>query len=93
MHAAHYVDLPAVVLWGPTRPDVFGYPRQFHLSSEVNCSTPDGCLGPGKGENYVTPCPCIKEHCIDGIRVDTVYEAIEKVFQGLPSGYELEIKP
>jgi ADP-heptose:LPS heptosyltransferase len=78
MHAAHYMNRPAVVLWGPTCPEVYGYPRQFHLHAGTTCAKPDGCLSPGKGENYGSPCPSDPEHCVDAITVEQVYSAIQE---------------
>lgn len=66
MHAAHHVGLPAVVLWGPTSCEVYGYLEQRHLYSAKPCTNPDGCIGPGRGDTYARPCPCA-DHCVDRI--------------------------
>jgi ADP-heptose:LPS heptosyltransferase len=79
MHAAHHLNLPAVVLWGPTEPEVYGYPEQCHLSSRNSCPKPDGCIGPSTGNNYGVPCPLPATHCVDQIRPGEVLRAVERV--------------
>jgi ADP-heptose:LPS heptosyltransferase len=79
MHAAHHVELPTVVLWGPSQPDVYGYPEQTHLYPQNKCQKPDGCIGPGKGENYQSPCPCLSTHCMDAITVKDVLTTVDKI--------------
>jgi ADP-heptose:LPS heptosyltransferase len=81
MHAAHHVSVPAVVLWGPTPPEVYGYAEQCHLFAGKVCQKPDGCIGPGKGVTYSTACPLPHEHCVDLITVDQVFDACRKIFQ------------
>jgi ADP-heptose:LPS heptosyltransferase len=72
MHAAHHILKPAVVLWGPTEPGCYGYPEHLHLLPLGSCRKPDGCIIPGKGENYDQPCPIPDSHCVDTIGVDAV---------------------
>jgi hypothetical protein len=31
MHVSYLAGTPAVVLWGPPAPEIYGYPGQYHL--------------------------------------------------------------
>lgn len=76
MHAAHLAGTPAVVLWGPTRPEVYGYPEQVHLRAPG--SPCDGCLGSTRndgGRLYGSPCPRGDGHCVDRLDPDEVAAA------------------
>jgi len=77
-HAAHHVEKPAVALWGPTDPATYGYPEQVHLAGSA-CDKPDGCIAPGKGDNYTKPCPLADGHCLDAVSPELVAGALEKV--------------
>ena len=76
MHAAHLTGTPAVVLWGPTSPEIYGYPRQIHLREEFHCDESNQCLGPETPKNYNKPCPLETQHCMNLIPVDKIYEAV-----------------
>ena len=77
MHIAHMVGTPAVVLWGPTSPEVYGYPEHIHIKASLDhCPMQDQCLGPGLAQNYRTPCPIHEQHCMNNISYDTVYKNI-----------------
>jgi len=76
MHAAHLVGIPAVVIWGPTPACIYGYPDQIHLRAAVDCDHPDGCIGPGRGHLYPTPCPRGADHCIDSIGSERIHRAV-----------------
>ena len=68
MHAAHLRKKPAIVTWGPTSHEVYGYPEQIHLQAPLDhCEFRDKCLGPNYFENYSTPCPLKKDHCLNRI--------------------------
>ncbi len=86
MHASHYTKKQAVVLWGPTRPRIYGYPGQIHLYDEDSCPKPDGCISFGRGNPYTSPCPRSSEHCVDRIRVEEVYDAVERALSKNSSG-------
>jgi ADP-heptose:LPS heptosyltransferase len=65
MHTAHLVGVPAVVLWGPTSHEVYGYAEQRHLQSP-SC----GCqlqqrVGPRHAEFYHAACPERGRHCMN----------------------------
>ncbi len=76
MHAAHLRQVPAVVLWGPTDSQVYGYPEQIHLQGKGDCDHADGCLGPGRGNLYATGCPKGTRHCMDAIGLETIIRAV-----------------
>lgn len=79
MHAAHHVGVPSVVLWGPTHPEVYGYPEQHHLLPDNECICQGGCLGPGKSRDYAMPCAAKDGHCIDKISVSTALENVHSL--------------
>lgn len=77
MHAAHLVEKPAVVLWGPTKAGVYGYAEHVHIEAPLDhCQQRNECLGPGLGKNYPTPCPLKQEHCMNKIPVEKIISAI-----------------
>jgi ADP-heptose:LPS heptosyltransferase len=83
MHAAHLAGMPAVVLWGPTLHEVFGYTEQTHLQATRNCEIKKGesCIVSYKnqgGKLYGTPCPLGDRHCINQITPEEIYEACKK---------------
>jgi ADP-heptose:LPS heptosyltransferase len=84
MHVAHLAGTPAVVLWGPTQHEVYGYPRQVHLQMTPQCALEGGqsCIVSDKnkgGHLYSTPCPLGERHCVDQIKVEDIYEAVKQV--------------
>jgi ADP-heptose:LPS heptosyltransferase len=83
MHAAHHVQIPAVVLWGPTEPQTYGYSKQTHLHPRNACPELDDCITPRKAEDYTKPCPFEDHHCMDQITVDNIMES--KVVQKIVS--------
>jgi len=83
MHAAHLIGTPAVVVWGPTPHEVYGYPEQIHLQASPNCDLEKGesCIVSYKnqgGKLYGTPCPLGDRHCISQIGPEALYEACRK---------------
>lgn len=77
MHAAHAMGRPAVVIWGPTGKENFGYPEQVHLQGPAPCG-PGNCFSrnPGRGEKmYGTKCDHGGGHCTDQYGAKAVYEA------------------
>ncbi len=83
MHLAHLLHIPAVVLWGPTDHEVYGYPEQFHLRAAEQCDKP--CIGPGAGRLYSTPCTLGHEnHCMNRIGTETIFHGIINVLGGGP---------
>jgi ADP-heptose:LPS heptosyltransferase len=83
MHAAHLAGTPAVVVWGPTPHEVYGYPEQVHVQASPNCDLEKGesCIVSYKnqgGKLYGTPCPLGDRHCISQVRPEEIYEACKK---------------
>jgi ADP-heptose:LPS heptosyltransferase len=83
MHAAHLAGIPAVVIWGPTQHEVYGYPEQVHLQMPPMCGLRNGesCIVSEKnrgGGLYNTPCPLGERHCMDQIKPEAIYEASRK---------------
>jgi ADP-heptose:LPS heptosyltransferase len=77
MHAAHLVERPAIVLWGPTKSNVYGYKEQIHIQAPLeHCQLKDECLGPRFPGNYPTMCPLGPEHCMNKISLDKIFNAI-----------------
>lgn len=76
MHAAHLAGVPAVVLWGPTDPRVYGYARQRHLAARAGCPEGRACIGPNAGPVYSTCCHLGPErHCMNQIGEEPIVAA------------------
>jgi len=68
MHVAYLMGVPAIVLWGPTSSDIYGYQGHTHISAPLeHCPLRNQCLGPKFPNNYTKPCPLDKEHCMNKI--------------------------
>jgi len=86
MHAAHYVSTPAVVLWGPTHHDIYGWPGHQHIQAAKSCGLSDyeDCIGPKHNEGgklYGSSCPEGPKHCMDLIKPQSIYRAARKVLK------------
>jgi ADP-heptose:LPS heptosyltransferase len=89
MHAAHVWNLPAVVLWGPTDPRVYGYSEQTHLQAQRPCEHAQGCIGPTRSAEYYADCPSAtgsgpngpkgRERCMDTFDVAAVHRAVREL--------------
>jgi ADP-heptose:LPS heptosyltransferase len=76
MHLAHLEEKPAVVIWGPTRQEVYGYDGHVHFQTGSDCPSYSRCLGPDFPENYATPCPMGEEaHCTNSVDLDALINA------------------
>jgi ADP-heptose:LPS heptosyltransferase len=84
VHAAHHTGTRTLALWGPTDPALYGYPEQKHLVGDSACDKPDGCIAPGKGENYTRPCPRGADRCLDRISAERVWAEIRDSHQFIP---------
>ncbi len=76
MHAAHLVGTPAVVLWGPTDPSIYGYSDQRHFRNSPLCEDIEQCIGPKSPRTYATSCPKGSDHCLDQISLKAVETAV-----------------
>jgi ADP-heptose:LPS heptosyltransferase len=81
MHAAHLTGTPAVIVWGATHHQVYGYSEQTHFQQRRACGLAefDDCIGPTRnqgGRLYGTPCPEGDKHCLDQLGPEALYEAV-----------------
>lgn len=84
MHAAHMHASPAVVIWGPTQHEVYGYPEHVHIQRYPTCGLDPGqsCLASDQNEGgkiYGTPCPLKENNCMAEISADEIYRECIKV--------------
>ncbi len=80
MHAAHFTGTPAVVLWGPTPKEAYGYDEHIHLQAPLDhCPHRDKCIGTRHPENYTRPCPLEAEQCMNMIPAEDVYNEVKKI--------------
>lgn len=81
MHAAKLVNKPAIVLWGPTNHEVYGYKEHTHFQTDVAfCEYKDKCIGPHCAENYATICPLNEQHCLNKLNIDYIYNSVFNLF-------------
>ncbi len=85
MHLAHMQNTPAVVIWGATQNEIYGYSEQVHLQNGLTCNLNEGesCLisDENRGaEIYMTPCPLgINKHCMNQITPRDIYNSCAEV--------------
>lgn len=79
MHAAYLAGTPAVVLWGPTDPGIYGYPGQYPLRAPLKCEQIQYCIGPKTPNDYDTPCPLEGKHCMDLIPLEDIRKAVQEI--------------
>jgi ADP-heptose:LPS heptosyltransferase len=81
MHISHLVNTPAVVIWGPTSADTYGYDNQCHFTAPVEkCNLKNECLGADYPDNYQKPCPLNDSgHCMNKININELYTACNKI--------------
>ena len=66
MHAAKFLHVPTIALFGPTEASRYGYKEHYCLQADLSkCNQADKCLGPHVPENYSTPCPLCENHCMN----------------------------
>lgn len=83
MHAAHLTSTPAVIIWGPTFPEEFGYPGHVHVKPEKECEFIYPCMG-RKNHTEITeyhkPCHLPQEaHCLNFVNVNEVIENVKNL--------------
>lgn len=84
MHATKLVGKPAIVLWGATLKEVYGYDEHYHVTAIRACQVPywEECIDSQKNRNgsiYGTECPLGSNHCLAGINVNEVYGLAKKI--------------
>lgn len=79
VQAAQLVETPAVVLWGPTSPDVYGYPGQVNLTPSRNTCKESICRTEIDGQwQWQQRCPREELHCMNGIPPEVVVYSVLK---------------
>jgi len=87
MHVARALRAPAVVIWGPTSPAVYGYDDQIHLRGRVeSCPLRNECLGTRFPDNYGSMCPRPDSHCMNSVPVESVISSIRGVSAPMQTG-------
>jgi ADP-heptose:LPS heptosyltransferase len=77
VHAAHLTGKPAIIIWGPTNSEIYGYPEHINIQCSTNhCKQRNKCLGPDFPDNCKTPCPVKNKHCMSKIPVDKIIEIV-----------------
>jgi ADP-heptose:LPS heptosyltransferase len=76
MHASHLAGTPAVILWGPTNPAIYGYPGQHHLRADITCGQIDVCICSKTPNSYNSSCPIKGINCMDLIPLEDIYKAV-----------------
>lgn len=84
MHCAHLLEMPAVVLWGPTHHRVYGYPEHIHIQNPRACAGTqlEACIGSGanrSGEIYGTQCPYEDRHCVDQTDLSRLRQLLDEL--------------
>ena len=87
MHAAHLMGTDAVVIWGPTHHQVYGYPEQVHLQCPKRCGLGEleDCIGPSGGPGgeiyapYSAPCTHGDKHCLKHISWEMIVAAVKNL--------------
>jgi ADP-heptose:LPS heptosyltransferase len=79
MHAAYLAGTPAVVLWGPTDPKVYGYPGQHHFRPVPSCAQIEQCISDKIPNSYSTPCPRPGRHCLDLISLGDIRRTVHEI--------------
>lgn len=78
MHSAYLVNKPAIVLWGPTDPKVYGYNTHIHLKTNIKCEQIDECIGYKHPQNYTIACPLETDlHCVSRISIEEILSQIQ----------------
>lgn len=79
MHAAYLAGTQAVVLWGPTESEIYGYPGQYNIREVSACNQVEKCIAP-KLNTYQIPCELgNKYHCMNQISIKKIYTATQEM--------------
>jgi ADP-heptose:LPS heptosyltransferase len=81
VHAARLAGTPAIVLWGPTDPAVYGHPGQRHLQAVPFCEERDRCLSARTPHNYGKPCPFTDSRCMNRIPLEEIRAAVHETIE------------
>jgi ADP-heptose:LPS heptosyltransferase len=78
MHVARLTKTPAIVLWGPTDPAIYGYPGQRNLLAAPLCNEWSECLSARTPKNYGKPCPYGDNQCLNRIPLEEIRAAVHQ---------------
>ena len=82
MHLARMVGLKAVVIWGPTDSETYGYPEHVHFQNPIiDCAMENSCLGAATPENYDKPCPLQDKHCMNNLDPEALYKTCTELIR------------
>lgn len=77
MHAAHLTNKPAIVFFGPTEKEVYGYKEQYCIQAPLeHCTIKHECIGGEEVNNYSTECPLEEDQCMNLIDDEEIIESI-----------------
>jgi ADP-heptose:LPS heptosyltransferase len=81
MHLAKLYNKKAIVIWGPTKNYIYGYPSQTHFQAPDDfCEFKNKCIGAEVPENYIKPCPLKENHCLNKINInDVIFKSLESI--------------
>jgi len=79
-HVAAALDVPAVVLWGRTKPSTYGYIRNRSINIVRDCPENSPCFRGVRWQQDKTQCPLDGHPCMN-MSVDDVKAAIEMVLR------------
>lgn len=82
MHAAYMIGKPAIVLWGATIKEAYGYKEHLHIEATRTCelSMKEECIDVRKsrdGTLYGTHCPHGDKHCMASIDPLDIYRRVK----------------
>jgi ADP-heptose:LPS heptosyltransferase len=82
MHAAHLVNIPAIVVFGPTPSTVYGYDGQILIQAPFDhCEQKGKCIGKEYPQNYSTECSLGTEnHCMNKISEEEIFSEVLRFF-------------
>jgi ADP-heptose:LPS heptosyltransferase len=76
VHGATRMEVPCIVLWGPTPVDFYGYSQNINLKSSV-CK--EACYGVKDNWNDKCPIGYMSPKCMDEISPEQVFQAAESI--------------
>jgi len=87
MHVAHLLNKPAVVLWGATSKNIYGYKEQIHITAPKTCglATDEECLSVVKTKKednkYGVHCEQGERHCLALLNPNEIYSKVKEAMQ------------
>jgi ADP-heptose:LPS heptosyltransferase len=81
-HVAAAMDVPAVVLWGRTSPNTYGYDKPNIVNLTNKCPEDSPCFGGVMWQQDKKQCPLVNHPCMNNTTVDMVKGAIRRLIKG-----------